>query len=94
MANDIDYIIPQSSESPDTAMAPIPGHDVAPSSENIVIAPIPDNDLAPNSDDVAMASIPDHDLAPSSQASEPADNTYNKIINVTQKKRKKERERS
>ena len=87
MANDIDDITPPSSESPDTAMAPTPGHDVAPSSENVVIAPIPDNDLAPNSEDVVMTPIPDHDLAPSSQASEPADNTFKSVV-VTQKKEK------
>ena len=74
MANYIDDINPQSSESPDTAMAPTPAHDVAPSSEHVV-----------------MASLPDHDLAPSSQASESADNTYNTILNVTPKKRNKEK---
>ena len=72
--NYIDDITPHSSESPDTAMAPTPGHDVAPSSENVV-----------------MTSLPDNDFAPSTQASEPADNTYNTILNVTQKKRKKEK---
>ena len=70
--NYIDDITPQSSESPDTAMEPTPGHDVAPSSEDVVMAYLPD-------------------IAPSSQASEPADNTYNTILNVTQKKRKKEK---
>ena len=45
--NYIDDITPQSSESPDTAMAPTPGHDVAPSSEDVVMASIPD--IAPNS---------------------------------------------
>ena len=71
--NYIDDITPQSSESPDTAMTPTPGHDVAPSSG-----------------DVVMASLPDID--PSSQASERTNNTYNTILDVTQNKRKKERE--
>ena len=66
-------------------MAPTPGHDVAPNTDDVVIAPIPDNDLAPYRDDVVMASIPDHDYATSSEASEPADNTYKKCLNVTQK---------
>ena len=35
--------------------------------------------------------IPPWQFAPSTQASEPADNTYNTILNVTQKKRKKEK---
>ena len=74
MANDIDDITPPSSESPDTAMVPTPGHDFAPNSEGVVIASIPDN-------------IRD----PSSQASEPADNTYNKF-NVTQRKNEREAE--
>ena len=70
--NYIDDITQQSSESPDTAMAPTPGHDVVPSSEDVVM--------------VSLTVI-----APNSQASEPADNTYNTILNVTQKKRKKEK---
>ena len=74
MANDIDDITPPTSESPDTAMVPTPGHDFAPNSEGVVIA-----------------SIPDNIRAPSSQASEPADNTYNKF-NVTQRKNEREAE--
>ena len=41
MANDIDEITPPNIESPDTAMAPTPGYDVAPSGEYVVIAPLP-----------------------------------------------------
>ena len=55
------------------------------------MAPTPGHDVAPSSEDVVMTSLPDHDVAPSTQASEPADNTYNTILNVTQKKRKKEK---
>ena len=57
MTNDIDDITPPSSESPDTAMAPTPGHNVAPSSEDGVISPIPGNDFDPNSEYIVMAYI-------------------------------------
>jgi hypothetical protein len=65
LANDIDQFTPPGIESPDTIMAPTPGHDLAPNSEDVVMAPTPDHDLAPSNEDVVMAPTTDHDLAPS-----------------------------
>ena len=53
------------------------------------MAPTLGHNVAPSSEDVVMAFHPD--IASSSQVSEPADNTYNIILNVTQKKRKKKK---